>query len=209
MVVDRHQGLRLRTAKLAAAATALKYQSGRNSPFSLVFMTDQARVTHPELIARILPKGAAVILRDYDLPQRAALARRLSIICKARGISLLIAGNPDLAIAVDASGVHRPRWSTLTKADLPVRFLLTASCHNKNELTEAEKIGADLAILSPAFETRSHPDGNVLGARGFKAIAENASIPIIALGGVTAVNANQLTGPNVVGLAAIGAFWGD
>ena len=70
MVVDRHQGLRLRARKLAAAAAALKHQSGQTVPFSLAFLTDHTRIAQPEVIARVLPRGAAVILRDYELPQR-------------------------------------------------------------------------------------------------------------------------------------------
>ena len=206
MVVDRHQGLRLRARKLAAAAAALKHQSGQTVPFSLAFLTDHTRIAQPEVIARVLPRGAAVILRDYESPQRVGLAKRLSVICKARGVFLLVGNDPDLAIAVNADGVHCPRWSKLKQADLPDRFIMTAGCHNDTELITANERGATMALLSPAFPTNSHIGKAGIGIAAFKSLADQAPLPVIALGGVTPVNAHQLTSPNVVGIAAIGAF---
>jgi thiamine monophosphate synthase len=86
------------------------------------------------------------------------------------------------------------------------RFLLTAACHDASELARAAAIGADLALLSPAFATASHPGAEDLGPARFRALAAGSPLPLLALGGVDGDNARLLAGRNVAGIAAIGAF---
>lgn len=201
-----HDGLRTRAAKLAGAAAALKRASGAaNTPFSLAFLTDRRRITRPDPILRGLPAGSAVIYRDYDDPARTAVARRLAAICRSRGLIFLVAGDRDLAAAAGADGVHWPARLVPVVRDKTCGIVTTA-CHDAAQLARAAAIGADLALLSPAFATPSHPNTEHLGAARFKALAGGASLPVLALGGVDATNARRLAGPGVAGLAAIGAF---
>jgi len=163
------------------------------------------------LILRALPRGAAVIYRDYDDPRRAAIARRYLSICRTRGLPFLVAGDPGLARAIGADGVHLPARMLKEAPRLSLgrgesALLLTVSCHDAGELARAGEIGADLALLSPAFPTQSHPDTEHLGAARFRALAAAARLPVLALGGVDAANAGALAGRNVAGFAAIGAF---
>ncbi len=200
----------MRAAKLAAAARALKCAGGEKAaaaPFSLAFMTDAARAPHPILIARALPKGSAVILRDYDAPARASLAAQLKSVCASKGLLLLIGADISLAEKLGADGVHMPSWFEGAAA-IPETFIRTASCHNVAELSAAGEKGADLALLSPAFPTASHQGAPSLGAGSFRAMAARAKTPVLALGGVDETNARLLAGPNVAGLAAISAFLG-
>lgn len=206
--------IRSRVTALAAAAEKLRQQSGaefgNSAPFSLAFLTDQARIPNPEIVARALPKGAAIILRDYRLPHRRALARRLKSICAARRLLLIIGADPDLAQAVGADGLHTPSWyrpsSYRPKSAAPRDMIMTAACHRAEDLEEAARFGADLAFLSPVFPTPSHPGEGHLGAQAFRALAAASPLPVLALGGVDGKNAETLAGPNVVGLGAIGAF---
>jgi thiamine-phosphate pyrophosphorylase len=168
-------------------------------------MTDQMRAPHPELVARVLPKGAAVILRDYEAPDRAYLATRLKSICSARGVKLMIGADPDLAMRIGAHGVHCPRWFNLVNPP-PKSMVISAACHNDEELDRARGMGADLIFLSPVFETGSHQGGKALGATAFRDMAAQAPAPVLALGGVTAENAHRLSGVNVAGISAISAF---
>ena len=208
----RHQGLRMRAAKLAGAANALKSKSGgggEKAPFSLAFMTDRARVADPALVARALPEGAAVILRDYDTPNRAALAAQLAQICAARGVMLLVGADPDLARLVGAKGLHMPSWFLKRNEDAANSLsgmIVSAACHCERELRAAASLNADIALLSPAFPTASHPDADALGPARLRRLAATAPLPVLALGGVNETNAALLTGPNVAGLAAISAF---
>jgi thiamine-phosphate pyrophosphorylase len=197
----------LRAAKLAAAADALKRQSGVSAPFSLAFLTDVERAPHPLLIARILPRGAAVILRDYRIKGRAGLAARLKAVCAPRGVKLIVGADAELACAVGADGVHWPRWFS-PATPVPEGMIVTASCHSADELSRAKAMGASLALLSPALTTESHKGAEALGSEKFRALAAASLLPVLALGGVDETNALRLAGRNVAGLAAIGAFLG-
>ncbi len=198
----------MRAAKLAAAALALKRQSGATPPFSLAFLTDHRRAPHPLLAARALPRGAALILRDYDRRNRAALAAQLKTVCSARGVLLIVGADVALAEKIGADGVHVPSWQAPPRRDGAPEMLLTAACHSSRGLERAHRMGADLALLSPAYATASHPGAAALGPQKFQALAASSPLPVLALGGVDETNAAALTGPNVAGLAAIGAFFG-
>jgi len=166
-------------------------------------MSDRTRIENPELIARVLPRGAAFILRDYDAPRRAILARRLQAICRARKILFFVGGDVALARSLGAEGVHLPAWM---QAAARHGMMASASCHSAGALEDAAARGVRVAFLSPAFETKSHPHARALDAARFKALAAAAPLPVLALGGVDETNAARLSGPNVAGLAAIGAF---
>ncbi len=163
-------------------------------------------MAHPELIARALPAGAAIILRDYGAPDRAHLAARLKAICAPRGVKLLIGAEIGLAERIGADGVHLPRWHMLA-ARPPAGMIVSAACHDAGELARAKRFGADIALLSPVFGSASHPQSDGLGAEKFKALAAAAALPVFALGGVDETNAMQLAGRNVAGIGAISAFY--
>jgi len=161
-----------------------------------------------------LPAGAAVVFRDYDDPRRAAAARRYAAICAARGVLFIVAGDARLALACGADGVHLP--SAMLARPMPVsaarahapgrRLIVTASCHDERELRLARAHGADIAFLSPAFATASHPGTDHLGPARFRRIAAASRLPVLALGGVDEANALSLAGSMVAGFGAIGAF---
>lgn len=203
-----HDGLRTRSAKLAAAGRALKRASGATAPFCLAFLTDRTRIPEPEPILGALPAGAAVIFRDYDAPRRAAIARRYLAICRARGVLFLVAGDRDLAAAIGADGVHWPGrlLAAAARGNRSENLIVTAACHGAEDLARAHHLGAGLALLSPVFPTPSHAGAPALGRARFRALAAASPLPVLALGGVDAANARLLAGANVAGLAAIGAF---
>ncbi len=201
------QNAEIRSAKLAAAAESLKRSSGvSGAAFCLAFLTDRTRAPEPEIIIGALPPGAAVILRDYGAPNRAALAQRLKALCATRGVLFLVGGDLSLAHRIGADGLHFPSWTNIHPAP---GMLTVAACHSALELEKAAAAGAQLAFLSPAFATQSHPGGQTLGAALFKSIACASPLPVLALGGVNPANAGSLAGRNVTGLAAISAFLPD
>lgn len=168
-------------------------------------MTDQNRAPQPHLIADVLPRGAAVILRDYRHKARAALATQLKSICATRGIFLLVGADPALAEDIGADGVHFPTWHEGPR-NAPRGMIITASCHSAADLGDDQTAGVDAVLLSPAFATVSHPGAAALGGDGFRKLAAMSPRPVFALGGVNENNARQLSGANVAGIAAIGAF---
>jgi thiamine-phosphate pyrophosphorylase len=199
------EGFAARADKLAAAARSLKRQSGVTAPFGLAFLTDQKRAPQAQQIAGILPRGAAVILRDYRHKDRATLAAQLKSICAPRGVFLLIGADLALAEDIDADGVHFPSWYDGAR-NVPPRTIRTAACHSAADLNGVKAEDIDVVLLSPAFPTSSHLGAPALGADNFRKLAAISPKPVLALGGVTENNAGQLSGANVAGIAAIGAF---
>ncbi len=175
----------------------------------LWFMTDRDRVADPLTAAARLPKGAGVVLRDYDAPGRAALAAALAALCRRAGLVLLVAGDERLAAASGADGVHLPQWRAGDAAGIRRRhpsWLVTAAAHDARAIRRAARAGADAVFVSPVFSTASHPGAPHLGSVRFAALVRTARVPVYALGGVDAGAAGRLRASGMAGVAAIGGI---
>jgi len=177
-------------AKLVGWAREVKARH-RGGP-TLWLFTDSTRLPDPLAAARQLPRGlGGVVLRDDALPSRRALAEALARLCRQRRLSLSIAGDWRLAAAVRAGvhlrGGHRP-------AAMP-RWLaaLTSSAHGVRELVRAQRAGAGLVFLSPAFPTASHPGAAGLGPVRWGRLVGRGNAAA-ALGGITGANVRRLPG---------------
>ena len=191
-------------AKLANAA-------GGDKPRSLILLTDSVRLADPFPAVRALPPGATVILRHYDAPDRATMARALAALCRRRRIRFLVAGDARLARAVRADGIHLPenqlrrgsrRWHLWR---LP-GWWVSAAAHGRAALHRAEAAGVDAALLSPVFPTRSHPGTRTLGAVRFAHLCRDVRIPVFALGGIGPDTARRVPVGRVAGIGGIVAL---
>lgn len=187
-------------------------RGGGGAPLpALILMTDRVRLPDPAAAIRRLPAGSAVIFRDYDAPDRATAARCLQRLCRARRIRLLIAGDWRLAAALRADGLHLPEalagqgYRTWRRARRP-GFLVTQAAHGPAAVALAGRRGVDAVLLSPVFATASHPNATPLGPLRFARLVRLASVPVYALGGVTAKTRRRLAGIPIAGYAAIGAL---
>jgi thiamine-phosphate pyrophosphorylase len=115
-----------------------------------------------------------------------------------------------LAEACGADGLHLPERVAATADAIAIRRrwrgILTAAAHSPRAIARACVIGADAALVSPVFATRSHPGQPPVGALRFLTWTRGARVPVYALGGITARNAGRLVERNLVGLAGIGGF---
>jgi len=172
-------------------------------------MTDRHRLVDLEAALDRLPRGAAVLFRDYDAADRAARAGRLAEQCRSRRLLLIVAGDAGLANRVGAAGLHLPqhqvrrtgRWRRSRRG-----WLITAAAHDAAAVTAAARCGADAAILSPVFPTASHPGQPTLGPHRFAALVRHSTIPIYALGGINAASSRRLKDSGAAGLAGISAL---
>jgi thiamine-phosphate pyrophosphorylase len=152
----------------------------------------------------------AVLVREKHLDSARLLSfasalRELTDIHQAK---LFVHTQADVARAIRADGVH---ISSLEMNQIPAirtwlnkdDITISTSCHNEIELEFAAKFGADFAFLSPVFETQSHPGEPHLGITRFRELSAAPPLPILALGGITVENRNQLEG---FGIAVIGAI---
>lgn len=199
--------------RLARLAVALKRASrfARAPLPALLMLTDETRFQDPLPAAKRLPRGAGIVLRHYGVggPTRRELALKLKRVCAERGLLLLVAGDAALAREVRADGVHLPEHALLKPvAALRRTFdLVTASAHTAAAIRRAEKAGVDAVLLAPVFATTSHQGSRPLGVRRLARWTMGATLPVYALGGVTAKTAPRLKGTGVAGIAAIGAFY--
>lgn len=195
--------------KLAELAKRLNSENaaGLGLP-PLLLITDARRLPDPAGAAARLPRGSAVILRDYDMAGRQALARQLAEVARRHGLKLLIAGDAGLAIRIGAGGIHLPeaRAGEARRWRHRRHWLITVAAHSRPALHLAAMCGADAALLSPVFATASHPDRQPLGVERFNLLAAQAALPVYALGGIDHGNAPRLLRGPAAGIAAIGAF---
>ncbi|MBF0094839.1 MAG: thiamine phosphate synthase [Alphaproteobacteria bacterium] len=196
-------------ADLAFVLNSRAHRSGRALP-SLLLLTDDRRGPDPLAAARSLPRGAGVVLRSASGPVRESLARALSIVCRRRGLFLIVSEDWRLAAEVGAHGLHLPerlaRVPPAARVWLSRGRLLTAAAHSPAALARAGRIGADAALLSPVFPTESHPGAAGIGRVRFAAWTRAAPVPVYALGGLREKTILGLVDSGAVGLATVGGL---
>ena len=161
-----------------------------------------------ESIRRAASNGVDLIqIREKDLSARELLDFTVRAIQSVASwpTKILVNSRFDVALAAGAHGVHLPARSIPPqdcKRIAPKGFLIGVSCHSQAELAEAD--GADFAVYGPVFE--SPGKGPALGIESLREVARMSPIPIYALGGVTAENAESCIRAGAVGVAAIRMF---
>lgn len=205
----------MRRSFLAGAGWAIRAWHGRRRakgfPPPLAFLTDP--IVDSLAIASALPAGTLVVARDYERADRIDWARRLARLAKERRLVLLVAGDFRLAATIGADGLHLPEGMARGGMIAPTlnwlrqgKRRLTASAHSLAALRRAGAIGADAAVLSPVFPTRSHLDRPTLGVLGYGALARAAGLPTIALGGIDGATAQRLATLTTLRPAALAAI---
>jgi thiamine-phosphate pyrophosphorylase len=166
-----------------------------------------------DVVAVAVDAGApAILLREKDLPaaDRHDLAVRLR--AATAGAALIVAGDPALARAVGADGVHLAAadpWPGASAAGLRVG----RSCHTREELM-ATAVGevAAYATFSPVFATASKPgygpalgiDGLGAGCRAVDGVV-GSPLAVYALGGIGPAQAEACLAAGAAGVAMMGA----
>lgn len=140
---------------------------------------------------RRLPRGSGFIYRHYHLPDRERFARWFELlpVARARGHVTVLADSSLTAREWGADGIYGAPRALYPAAH---GLLTLATAHDLAEIALANRMRADAVLLSPAFPTRSHPGGAVLGPVRFRLLAARARMPVIALGGMTSRAARRL-----------------
>lgn len=135
------------------------------------------------------------------------LAREVARRCRTHNARLLINGDFELAREVQADGVHLPTHQLRTLSARPDFPLVAASTHDAAELSLAAAFGCDFAVLGPVKPTESHPEAPCLGWTAFKALANEASLPVYALGGLVRDDLAAATERGAHGVAMMRGAW--
>jgi 8-oxo-dGTP diphosphatase len=104
-----------------------------------------------------------------------------------------------------ADGLHVTAQELLKLTARPAQALVAASCHTREELEAAMRLGLDFAVLGPVRPTGTKEAG--LGWEGFAALALGASIPVYAIGGLTRGDLEHAWRAGAHGLAMIRGSW--
>ncbi|GEA18536.1 thiamine phosphate synthase [Moorella sp. E306M] len=168
-----------------------------------------------ELVRQSLAGGATAIqLREKDLPARelVELGREIRELTRAAGATFIINDRLDIALAVEADGVH------LGQEDLPARVarellgpgkILGVSTGTVAEARQAVADGADYLGVGSIYATKSKGDaGEPIGLAGLKAIRAAVTIPVVAIGGINTSNAADVIAAGADGVAVVSAVIG-
>ena len=182
----------------------------------LYLITDRHQTGGRELVQVIgeaLEGGVRMVqLREKDLSGKAlyALAMQVRKLTSSYGAKLLINDRIDIAMAVNADGVHLPSNSFTPKDArnlLGRERLIGVSSHSEEEAVRAEKEGADFISFSPVYYTASKAAyGKPQGIERLKAVCNKIDLPLFALGGIVAENISDVMSTGAYGVAMISAL---
>ncbi|AHI67235.1 thiamine monophosphate synthase/TENI family protein [Burkholderia thailandensis USAMRU Malaysia  len=150
-------------------------------------------------------------VKTLDAPAYAALAADALARCRAQCARMIVNGpiGAEAALALGASGVHLGSIALRAATARPIASdgLLSAACHSLDELLHAQRIGADLATLSPVLPTLTHPGAPTLGWARFAEYAAQTRVPVYALGGMTRAHLATARAHHAHGIASIRGLW--
>ncbi len=166
-----------------------------------------------EAVRQSLDGGVTFVqLREKHLGREefAAEALALKALCAEYGVPFVINDDVELAAEVDADGVHVGQ-SDMAAEDVRARIgegkILGVSAQTVEQAVAAEKCGADYLGVGAVFPTGSKDDAEDVSYDTLRDICNAVSIPVIAIGGITAANVAKLSGSGICGVAVISAIY--
>ena len=150
--------------------------------------------------------------KTASMKEAYAEASALRKVASDMGVTFIVNDRCDLALAVDADGVH------LGQGDLPYGYarmvmgkskLIGLSTHNRDQVKEAETLKPDYIGFGPIFKPGSKQDHDpVVGIEGLRAVRSLTALPIFAIGGITVENMGEVMTAGANGVAVISAILG-
>lgn len=181
--------------------------------YGVYYITDRASL-HPDYtlylnVMEALEAGIGVLqYREKNMSTAEMFEEALWLrnLCKERGVPFIVNDRADLALAVDADGVH------VGPNDLPVEEvrriigpdkILGASANTLERAIACQKAGADYLGVGTLFETETKMDTRPVGAELLSKIRQAVSIPIVGIGGIHQHNLSALHGSGLDGIAVV------
>lgn len=186
----------------------------KNVDYTLYVCTDRGLMSSPtieESVEQAILGGCTVVqLREKDCSSREfyETARRVREITANYQVPLIINDRVDIALAVDADGVH------VGQSDLPaaaVRRILGndkiigVSAARLEEARKAQEDGADYLGVGAMFATGTKKNTRSVSIENLTEICAAVEIPVVAIGGIHEENAASLRDTGIAGLAVVSA----
>lgn len=155
------------------------------------------------------------ICREKDIETRDFLeaAKSCVQICRSHGVPLLINDRIDVALACDADGVHIGQSDMPThvaRALLGPEKIIGVSCKTPEHAEQAWIAGADYIGCGGVYPTNTKANNLTIGLEGLKTVCLASKLPVVAIGGINASNAQsvmQIGVPNLKGVAVVSALF--
>ena len=153
--------------------------------------------------------GVTIVqLREKNLTtnQYYHLAKQVKEITDAYQVPLIIDDRLDICLAVDAAGLH------IGDDELPVSVarkvlgpekILGVTAKTVKRALEAEEAGADYLGTGAIFPTTTKENAPITLISTLKTICQTVAIPVVAIGGLTSENIDQLIGTGIAGVAVV------
>lgn len=159
--------------------------------------------------------GAKIVqLREKNMDTRDFFKRALKLkeICHKHGVDFVINDRLDIAIAVDADGVH------LGQSDMPIqkakeilghKKIIGISAKNMEEALEAQKYGVDYIGVGAIFATDTKKDSGLIDLETLKDMTNQINIPVLAIGGIGLGKLGYLKDTGIDGICVISDILGS
>lgn len=186
-----------------------------NWDYSLYLVTDRSYIGSRELVdcveEAILGGVTIVQLREKTASscEFFKLALRLKEVTLANHVPLIINDRLDIALAVDAEGLH------LGQEDLPIAIarkhlgqdkIIGISVSKVAEAVLAEQEGANYLGIGAMYVTGTKTDAKIVALEELRKIKEAVSIPVVAIGGIKKENVKEVMGTGIEGISVVSAI---
>lgn len=183
--------------------------------YTLYLVTDRALMssaTIDESVEQAIRGGVTLVqLREKDVSSRDfyETARRVRALTTRLGVPLIINDRADIALAVDADGVH------VGQEDLPVEVvrrivgpdrIVGVSAGNLADALKAVDAGADYLGVGAMYATGTKSDAGITTMAELHRIRETVQLPIVVIGGINQITAPRFYGTGIDGLAVVSAI---
>ncbi len=163
-------------------------------------------------IARLTLEGGATVIqwRDKlrDKGDQLSDARAIRELCAKHNATFIVNDHVDLALALEADGVH------LGQHDLPIEsvrpfvpadFVIGVSTNNVEEAQRAEAAGAGYIAVGSIYPTSSKETTRPASPERLRQVKATVSVPVVAIGGISALNIDQVLAAGAEAVAVISA----
>lgn len=189
-----------------------------NEHLRLYAVTDRRWLKHRTLYEQVeaaLKGGVTMVqLREKNGSGQECYeeAKQLLALCKGYRVPLIINDDVALAACVDADGVH------IGQGDMPAqraRLMLGAdkiigvTAKTVEQARAAKMAGADYLGVGAAFATGTKKDTMVIPRDNYRAIRKEVNLPMVAIGGITRDNVEELRFAGVDGVALVSAIFAE
>jgi len=167
-------------------------------------------------IARQIIEGGAKVIQLRDKQSKRGellvVAQKLKELCSQAGILFMINDYLDLALAVDADGIHVGQEDLplpVVRRELPIDKVIGCSVTTSHQARRAQDEGTDYIAVGSIFPTTTKKEATVVGVDMLKELKRAISAPLVAIGGINQNNIGEVVAAGADAVAVISAVLGE